>query len=329
MRCALLTGASTGLGLALAKRLISHTPYRVILTARASSLERFAAHDITESERVWLRPLDVVDAEERKQLIAEANARWGGVDILINNAGVSYRSVVEHVSEPERLAQMDINFRSPMELARLVLPHMREQRWGRIINVSSVAGMMAMPTMAVYTASKFALEGSTESLWYEVKPWNIKVTLVEPGFINSGSFQHVHFTQLSADSVRNESDPYHAHYEHMAPFIARMMKHAHATPDRVARKIVKTIARKHPPLRVPATIDAWLFAMLRRFLPRRLYHAVLYRALPNIRQWGNALPPAPETPRNAPDERHAIAQKDLTHIQPAAQAPVQINGRSG
>ncbi len=314
MRCVLVTGASTGLGLAVAKRLIADTPHRLILTARASSLERFAAHGITESPRIWLRPLDVVDAAQRQQLIAEANARWGGVDILVNNAGVSYRSVVEHVSEPERLAQMNINFRSPMELARLVLPHMRAQRWGRIINVSSVSGMMAMPTMAVYTASKFALEGATESLWYEVKPWNIKVSLVEPGFINSSSFQHVHLTELSANSIRDERDPYNAHYVHMAPFIARMMKHAFATPDKVARTIVKTIARKSPPLRVPATIDAWLFAMLRRFLPRRLYHAVLYRALPNVRHWGNPLPPAPDRAASVSEPRHAVAHTDVPRV---------------
>ncbi len=95
----------------------------------------------------------------------------GGVDVLINNAGVAYRSVVEHVSERERLQQMGINFRAPMELTRLVLPYMRSRRAGRIINVSSMGGMMAMPTMAVYSASKFALEGATESLYYEVKPW--------------------------------------------------------------------------------------------------------------------------------------------------------------
>ncbi|MEM9492175.1 MAG: SDR family NAD(P)-dependent oxidoreductase [Myxococcota bacterium] len=286
MQTVLVTGASAGLGLALARRLVAMPEYRVILTARESSLSRLAQAGIVESERVWLRPLDVIDADQRRRVVAEATRRWGGVDILINNAGVSYRSVVEHVSERERLAQMDINFRSPMELIRLVLPGMRAKGRGRIINVSSVSGMMAMPTMAVYTASKVALEGATEALWYEVKPWNIKVSLVEPGFINSRSFQRVRMTELSSRSTVDPAEPYHAHYRHMAPFIERMMTRAIATPDRVAKKIIKTMQRAHPPLRIPATIDAWLFATLRRFLPRRLYHYVLYRSLPRVSGWG-------------------------------------------
>jgi NAD(P)-dependent dehydrogenase (short-subunit alcohol dehydrogenase family) len=166
------------------------------LTARAESLSRFAEAGIVESARVLLRPLDVTADDERRALIDEIENRCGGVDALINNAGVAYRSVVEHVTEQERLEQMGINFRSPMEMARLVLPSMRRKRAGRIINVSSVGGMMAMPTMSVYSASKFALEGATEALYYEVRPWNIRVSLIEPGFIHSTSFQKVHYTSL-------------------------------------------------------------------------------------------------------------------------------------
>lgn len=314
MRTVLVTGASSGLGLALSRQLIAAQTkgrdYRLVLTARARSLRRFAEAGITESDRLWLRPLDVTDAAQRRAVIEEVDDRWGGVDVLVNNAGVSYCAVVEHVRESERLAQMDVNFRSPMEMARHVLPTMRQKRAGRIINISSVGGMMAMPTMAVYSASKFALEGATEALWYEVKPWNIKVTLVEPGFIHSRSFERVQFTQLSARSIQSTQDPYHAHYENMAPFIGRTMNRAIATPEKLATKIIKVINRKNPPLRVPATIDAWVFAMLRRFLPRRLYHAVLYRSLPQIRQWG--APPA-----LGPDRDASVTVQDSEHLTPS------------
>ena len=186
----LVTGASTGLGLALSRILVDQ-PERLILTAREHSLERFAAAGITESERVRLRPLDVLDHDQQSAVVEEARRDWGGVDVLINNAGVAYRSVVEHIDDEERLRQMDVNFLSPIELARKVLPDMRAKRRGRILNVSSVSGMMAMPTMAAYSASKWALEGATEALWYEVRPWNVHVTLIEPGFIHSPSFpQH-------------------------------------------------------------------------------------------------------------------------------------------
>lgn len=110
----LITGASTGLGLAIARALLDARKYRLILTARRASLKRFEECGVRESENLWLRPLDVTSNSERRAIIDEAQAKWGGVDVLINNAGISYRAVVEHVTEEERLAQMDINYRSPM-----------------------------------------------------------------------------------------------------------------------------------------------------------------------------------------------------------------------
>lgn len=289
----LITGASTGIGLALAHDLLAGR-HRLILTARESSLARFAEAGIAPSERVWLRALDVTSNEQRRAVVAEANARWGGIDVLVNNAGIAFRSVVEHVIEPDHLAQMDVNYNAPMELTRLVLPRMRAQRWGRILNVSSVGGMMAMPTMSVYSASKFALEGASEALWYEVRPWNIHVSLIEPGFIHSDAFEHVRWTGLSSASKEALSDPYHNHYFYMEGFLTRMMRLSRATPKSVARTVMRTIEAKRPRLRVSATLDAHVFAWLRRLLPRPLYHWALYRSLPRVREWGPAartLPP--------------------------------------
>ena len=281
----LITGASAGIGLAVA-RALSKAKYRVFLTARQSSLPRFDVHAIGESKHVRIRPLDVTKPEEREALIAEAERDWGGIDILINNAGVSYRAVVEHVEEHERLAQMDVNFRSPMELIRLVLPGMRAKRAGRIITVSSVGGMMAMPTMAAYSASKFALEGAHEALWYEVQPWGIRVSLVQPGFVHSDGFQKVRYTPKSDRSEHDLAEPYHEHYVNMGPFIEKIMKSSRATPESVADVVLKTMRRKRPPLRVPATLDAFGFSVLRRILPRNAYHWLLYKMLPRIDTWG-------------------------------------------
>ena len=249
MRTVLLTGATTGIGLAVARRLLARPEYRVILTARESSLARFAELGIVENERVLLRPLDVTDPRQR-------------------------------------IEQMAINFLGPMDLARRVLPAMRAQRWGRIVNVSSVGGMMAMPTMSIYSASKFALEGATESLFYEVKPFGVRVSLVEPGFINSGSFRNTRYTRESRESESDMLDPYYPHYHFMSKFIEWLMTHARATPDSVARRIVRTVTRRRPPLRVAGTFDAHIFDLMRRLLPRRLYHFILYRTLPGVRKWG-------------------------------------------
>jgi len=281
----LVTGASSGLGLALALRL-ARGPWRVVLTARSASLSRFPRAGLVPDERLEILALDVTDSGQRRAAVERALERFGRVDALVNNAGLAYRSVLEHVSDAERLAQMDVNFLGPMELVRLVLPGMRARGSGRIVNVSSVGGMMAMPTMAVYAASKFALEGASESLWYEVRPFGIRVTLVEPGFIHSTSFQNTRFTQDSARSLYVHDDPYHAHYEHMGPFIERLMRWSRSTPDDVARRIERALTMRSPPLRMSGTPDAFLFSMLRRMVPRRLYHAALYRALPQISRWG-------------------------------------------
>jgi short-subunit dehydrogenase len=284
----LLTGASTGLGLAVSRRLLADTAYRLVLTARPRSMGRFADAGIVEGPRVMLRPLDVTDEEARHEVVDEVNDRWGAVDVLINNAGIAYRSVVEHVNEIERIEQIHVNFRAPIALAALVLPGMRARRRGRILNISSVGGMMAMPTMAIYSASKFALEGASEALWYEVRPWGIHVSLIEPGFVNSESFERTLYTIASRVSADDHFDPYHAHYLSMTGFIDRIMRFTWATPDAVARTVLRVIRARNPALRVPATLDAHLFALFRRLVPQAIYHALLYRLLPRIDTWGPA-----------------------------------------
>ena len=229
-------------------------------------------------------PLDVTSHDQRIECIQKIEAQWGGVDILVNNAGISYRADVEHMSDEEQLQQLATNYLGPLALIRLVLPHMRQQREGRIINISSVGGMMAMPTMSAYSASKFALEGASEALWYEMKPWNIKVSIVAPGFIRSKSFENVYYSKESCVSA-TQHGVYSEYYDSMAPFVAKMMNASSSSAEDVARTILKTIKKKHPRLRIPATLDAYFFYWLRRLLPRRLYHRILYWGLPGAKNW--------------------------------------------
>jgi NAD(P)-dependent dehydrogenase (short-subunit alcohol dehydrogenase family) len=277
----LVTGASTGIGLALVRQLAGQ-PYRVVATARRQSLDRFATLGVHAAPSLWLRPLDLTGFDEHKAVIGEIMARWGRLDGLVNNAGISYRAVVEHMTPDDELRQMATNYLGPMNLTRLVLPIMRQQRQGHIINVSSVGGMMAMPTMAAYSASKFALEGASEALWYEMRPWGVRVCLIEPGFINSTAFQQVYQTAGTGDL----DSPYAPYYRHMGRLIERMMTAAAATPDSVAARIVEALHDPDPPLRLPATADAGAFYWLRRLLPRGIYHRLLYWSLPGLRDWG-------------------------------------------
>ncbi|MFM6926852.1 MAG: SDR family oxidoreductase [Bdellovibrio sp.] len=280
----LVTGCSAGIGLALAKLLHQHPEYRVVITAREKSIH-ILRDKFLEDERFLIRTLDVTSEEERRKLINEISKHWGGVDILVNNAGISYRSVIEHMTAKDELLQMETNYLGPMGLIRRVLPHMRETGRGKIINISSVSGMLAMPTMSSYSASKYALEGASEALWYEMRPFGVQISLVQPGFIHSNSFRNVYHTELS-DPTRNWSGPYSDFYHNMTPFVERMMKLSLTTSDKIAKIILKTMKTENPALWIPATLDAKVFYYIRRLLPRRLLLPFLYWCLPKARSWG-------------------------------------------
>ncbi|WP_413576437.1 SDR family oxidoreductase [Bdellovibrio sp. HCB290] len=281
----LITGCSRGIGLDLAKLLYdSHPEYRVIATAREKSIQKL--HDqFLENDRFIIYPLDVTLEDSRKEIINHIHKKWGGVDILVNNAGISYRSVIEHMTAKDELLQMETNYLGPMGLIRRVLPYMRETGRGKIINVSSVAGMLAMPTMSSYSASKYALEGASESLWYEMRPFGVQISLVQPGFVNSSSFMNVYHTELS-DPANNWSGPYCDFYQNMTPFVAKMMQMSRTSSMQIAQIILKTMKTENPPLWIPATLDAKVFYYIRRLMPRRLLLPFLYWCLPKAQRWG-------------------------------------------
>lgn len=280
----LVTGCTSGIGAAIAELLYQHIPYRVIVTGRKASFGGLHAR-FREDDRFWIRPLDVTSTQERNALIQEIEAKWQGVDILINNAGISYRAVVEHMTEADEQHQMATNYFGAVELIRLVLPYMRLRGRGKIINISSVSGMLAMPTMAAYSASKYALEGMSESLWYEAKPFGINVSLIQPGFIHSNSFRNVYHPKNSSPKD-DGTGVYDDYYRHMEPFIEHLMKWSVTSPESVARRVLKVIRTEKPPLWVPASLDAWIFYYLRRLVPRRFLMSILFAALPKSRHWG-------------------------------------------
>lgn len=278
-----ITGTSSGIGKALTELLLSMGNYRVVATTREQSFNKLR-ETLPQLENLLLLPLNVERIEMHKEIVATVMNKWERIDVLVNNAAIAYRSVVEDLSPSEEYEQFAVNYFGPMNLIRVVLPYMRKQCRGKIINVSSVAGMMAMPTMSPYSASKFALEGASEALWYEVKPWNISVTLVQPGFVRTEAFRKVRYPE---NFTPNPEHPYWEEYSTMADFVNRFMERALATPQSVAKVIYKVIKSRKPPLRVPATPDAWFFILLRRLFPRRLYHSILYNRLP-YRKWKTA-----------------------------------------
>lgn len=280
----LITGCSSGIGFALAKALREKKQYRVVATCRAPKVMELR-EILPESETFIVRALDVTKHEEREALISEVFRKWRRIDVLVNNAGISYRSVVEHMDDESELHQLETNYLGPMALTRLVFPPMREQGHGKIINVSSVSGLMAMPTMASYSASKHALEGASEALWYEAKPFGIHVSIVQLGFIKSKSFERVYFSR-KAKMSQSLDGPFADYYKNMGPFVAKFMNLSPSTPEHVAKRIIHLIEMEKPPLWVAGTLDASLFFWLKKLSPRRLFHKIMFSFLPGSKLLG-------------------------------------------
>lgn len=174
----LITGCSTGLGRALAT-LIVERGWRAIVTARDAS----SVADIVEGaqDRAIALKLDVTKQADIDAAVAAAREKFGRIDVLVNNAGYGYQSSVEEGEESEIRAQFDANVFGLFAITRTVLPVMREQRSGNIINITSVAGLIGFPGSGYYAASKHAIEGWSDALRAEMEPLGIGVTCVEPG----------------------------------------------------------------------------------------------------------------------------------------------------
>jgi len=173
-----ITGCSTGFGRELAK-LVLDRGYRAVITARDPSKiqDLIAGHE----GRALALKLDVADKTEVTLAVKWAEAAFGGIDVLVNNAGYGYVGAVEESEEAEVRAMMETNFYGLARMIHAVLPGMRRRRRGNIVNVSSIGGLIGFPGTGYYNASKFAVEGLSESLAKEVAPLGIKVLIVEPG----------------------------------------------------------------------------------------------------------------------------------------------------
>jgi len=281
----LVTGCGSGLGLALARKLRTFPKFRTVATTRSQESAEKLRLELIENDHFKIDRLDVTNHAERERLIAGIYHRWGTIDVLVNNAAICFRSVVEQMDDEAELLQMDINYLSPFSLIRLVLPGMREKGAGQIINVSSVSGMVSMPTMASYSASKHALEGATEALWYELRPFGISVSLIQPGFIRSSSYEKVQLSRKATLS-RDLEGPYSEYYQHMGVFVERLMRRSFTPPEKIADTVIEIIQSPEPPLWVPVTLDAFGFFWLRKLLPRTFFHKFMFRFLPAVRSWG-------------------------------------------
>ena len=173
-----ITGCSTGFGRELGKILLDRG-YRAVVTARdvKKVQDLTAGHD----GRGLALQLDVTNAAETAEVVKKAETSFGGIDVLVNNAGYGYLGAVEESEEAETRAMFEANFFGLARLTQAVLPRMRQRRRGCIVNISSIGGLVGFPSVGYYNATKFAVEGLSEALAKEVAPLGIKVMVVEPG----------------------------------------------------------------------------------------------------------------------------------------------------
>jgi NADP-dependent 3-hydroxy acid dehydrogenase YdfG len=173
-----ITGVSSGFGRALAEQLLERGE-RVAGTARRLD----AIRDLVASypESFWLRALDVTDTPMIRRVVNEAFAHFGRIDVIVNNAGYGLVGAAEEVTDEQIRHQFDTNVLGSIQIIRAVLPHLRAQGSGRILQLSSMGGQWAMPGLSLYHASKWAIEGFFEATILDVAPFNIQMTLIEPG----------------------------------------------------------------------------------------------------------------------------------------------------
>jgi short-subunit dehydrogenase len=257
----LITGISSGFGLKTAGLLaeLGHIVYGTI------------RRNCETSKKINIIRLDLTDSISIKKAVETVIKNEGRIDVLINNAGMHTGGPIETLPAEYIKLQMDTSFYGLVQLTREVLPVMRKQGGGMIINFSSIGGLMGLPFQAFYSASKFAVEGFSEALRMEVQPFNIKIVVINPGdFHTNNSANRRHFL-----SSTNDSDPYHDNFKNALVQIEKDEAHGWE-PVVIARKLVRIIECKKPRQKyIIASFEQKLAVILKYILPDKLFRNIL------------------------------------------------------
>jgi short-subunit dehydrogenase len=252
----LVTGASSGIGQATA-RLLAERGFTVFGTARKP--------DAAKPQGFSMLALDVRSDNSVRACVEQVIAQAGRLDVLVNNAGYSVTGAAEETSVEEAKAQFETNFFGSVRMVNAVLPGMRARGAGKIINISSLAGNTAIPYSAFYSASKFALEGYSESLWHELRPFGISVVLVEPGFVNTP------IAEASPIAARPLA-AYDAPRKRMLAAFGHALESG-IPPEQVARRVLLIVEQKAPGLRYRVGAQATWLPRVRNVVPWKVYAA--------------------------------------------------------
>lgn len=246
-KVALITGGSRGLGLIIAQKLCRAGAKVALIARDADELARAESDLVDRGGEVLTISCDLLEREQIEAAVQETIGRFGTIDILINNAGIIQVGPLEHMMREDFERAMQLHFWAPFDLIRQVVPEMRRRGGGRIVNISSIGGKIAVPHMAPYTASKFALAGFSDALRAELARENILVTTVTPGMMRTGSQIHANFKGNHASE-----------YEWFAASSALPL--ASISAEHAARKILAACARGKPALIMPIPARALILA---------------------------------------------------------------------
>jgi NAD(P)-dependent dehydrogenase (short-subunit alcohol dehydrogenase family) len=259
LKVAIVTGASSGIGAAVARRLNAsgHIVYAV-----ARRLELMAP--LAEDGVVPVR-LDITDDGALTALVSRVIAETGRIDVLVNNAGYGALGAIEDVSLAEARRQFDVNLFGLARLTQLVLPHMRDQRGGRIINMSSMGGKIHVPLGGWYHATKFAVEGFSDALRLEVAPFGIHVVVIEPGAIDT------EWHGVAADNLLTTSGA--GAYADQATAVAKILAAGGlgSSPEVIADAVDRAVRARRPRSRYAVGLGAKPVLLIRRVLPDKVF----------------------------------------------------------
>jgi NAD(P)-dependent dehydrogenase (short-subunit alcohol dehydrogenase family) len=274
-RAVLITGCSSGIGHATAERLAADG-WKVYATART----RESIADLVDRGCETLA-LDVTDEESMRAAVTVVTNVEGAVGVLVNNAGYSQSGAIETVPLERIRAQFETNVFGLIRMCQLVLPGMRRQGWGRIVNLSSIGGRMTFPGGGAYHGTKHAVEAISDALRFEVRGFGVEVVVIEPGLIKT------RFGETAVDSISHggaADDPYTEFNAAVGAATAGAYEGPLARlgggPETVARAIERAITARRPRTRYRVTPSARLSLALRRLLPDRVWDAFLRRQFP-------------------------------------------------
>jgi NAD(P)-dependent dehydrogenase (short-subunit alcohol dehydrogenase family) len=257
--------------------LLAPRGYRVFAAGRSErkrqELDAFAAERKLAIETI---EMDVCSDDSVKSAVGSVLVKAGAIDVLINNAGIGYMAVVEDLKLEDLKRQFETNLFGVLRVTQAVLPQMRKRKKGRILMMSSVAGLVAPPTYGAYSSSKFALEGLSNALRLELYPFGIEVVLIEPGYIVT-SFQQTSRDLAKAYVEAAPQSPYAKVYEGAWEGANKGRGGSKTTPEDCARVMLEAIQAMYPKARYPVTPLAKWVSFGRRILPDALMDSFLRR----------------------------------------------------